>query len=57
MIKRMHQINIDFIKPMVVLGVAHLVTISNVTDGIKLLTAVAALSYAIVKLINEVKKK
>lgn len=52
----MHHLNIDFIKPLVVLGIAHVVSLTNVTDGIKLLTAIVALTYGFVKLYKELKK-
>lgn len=55
--KSMHHLNIDFIKPMAVLFIAHMVSLTNVTEWIKFASACVALAYGCYKLYKEIKKK
>lgn len=55
--KSMHHLNIEFAKPLIALAIVHGITLTDVSDTIKVLTACVALGYAIWKWVSDAKKK
>lgn len=55
--KSMHQINIEFIKPGIAVLMAWGISLTDVADTVKLLSACVALGYGVWKWVSDAKKK